>query len=323
VIVARERRMADQERSFEIEVTGKVRLADGVVMLRVARPDHSLLPAWTPGAHIDVTVPGGLIRQYSLCNESGGDTRSWEIAVLREGPGSRYMHDTASTGEVLAAHGPRNHFPLLPSQRYIFIAGGIGITPFRPMLAEVSTGAAEWQLLYGGRSRSSMAFLDEFATNYGSQLDPWPLDERGLIDLRVLDQPSDGTLIYCCGPESLLQAVEERCSRWPAGSLRVERFRPKEQATTVRQHTFEVILARSGKTVRVRPESSILICVREAGLDVASSCEEGICGTCETRVLEGEVDHRDSILTAEERAANDTMMICCSRALSDRLVLDL
>ena len=309
--------------SFEIEVIDKVRLADDVVLLRVARPDHSVLPTWSPGAHIDVTVPGGLTRQYSLCNESSGDTRYWEVAVLREGSGSRYIHDTTSIGEVLAVQGPRNHFPLLPCQRYIFIAGGIGITPFRPMLAQVSTAAADWQLLYGGRSRSSMAFLDEFMVRYGWRLDPWPLDERGLIDLRILDQPIDDTLVYCCGPESLLRAVEERCSTWLAGSLRVERFHPKQLDTAVRQDAFEVTLARSGKTVSVPPGLSILACIREAGLDVASSCEEGICGTCETRVLEGEVDHRDSILTAEERAANDTMMICCSRALCDRLVLDL
>jgi ferredoxin-NADP reductase len=316
--------MADPDtRPFEIEVIDKIRLVDDVVMLKVTRPDHFLLPGWSPGAHIDVTVPGGLTRQYSLCNESAGDTRCWEVAVLREGPGSQYIHDTISIGQVLAVQGPRNHFPLLPGARYIFIAGGIGITPFRPMLAQVSATAADWQLLYGGRSRSSMAFLDEFTARYGSRLDPWPLDERGLIDLRILDQPIDGTLVYCCGPESLLQAVEERCSAWPPDSLRVERFRPKEPGTAVRQDTFEVTLARSGQTVRVPPERSILMCVREAGLDVASSCEEGICGTCETRVLSGEVDHRDSILTAEERAANDTMMICCSRAFSDRLVLDI
>ncbi len=316
--------MADPDTEpFEIRVIDKARLADDVVMLRVARPDHSLLPPWSPGAHIDVTVPGGLTRQYSLCNESGGDTRCWEIAVLREGPGSRYIHDTTSIGEVLTGKGPRNHFPLVPCQRYIFIAGGIGITPFRPMLAQVATEIADWRLLYGGRSRSSMAFLDEFAMRYGSRLDPWPLDERGLIDLRLLDQPIEDTLVYCCGPESLLHAVEERCAAWPAGSLRVERFRPKEPDGAARQDAFEVVLARSGKIVRVPPGQSILMCVREAGLDVASSCEEGICGTCETRVLEGEIDHRDSILTAEERAANDTMMICCSLAISDRLVLDL
>ena len=308
---------------FEIEVLDKIRLANEVVMLKVARPDHSLLPAWSAGAHIDVTVPGGLTRQYSLCNESGGDTRSWEVAVLREGPGSRYIHDTTSVGEVLTVQGPRNHFPLLPSQRYVFIAGGIGITPFRPMLAQASAGAADWRLLYGGRSRASMAFLEEFTVRYGSRLDLWPLDERGLIDLRVLDQPSEETLVYCCGPESLLQAVEKRCSTWPAGALRVERFRPKQHDTAARQDAFEVTLARSGQTVRVPPGRSILMCVRDAGLDVASSCEEGICGTCETRILEGVVDHRDSILTAEERAANDTMMICCSRAFSDRLVLDI
>jgi len=252
-----------------------------------------------------------------------GETRCWEVAVLREGPGSRYIHDTISIGQVLAVQGPRNHFPLLPGPRYIFIAGGIGITPFRPMLAQVSAAAAYWQLLYGGRSRSSMAFLDEFTVRYGSRLDTWALDERGLIDLRVLDQPIDDKLVYCCGPESLLQAVEKRCSTWLPGSLRVERFRPKEPDTAIRQDTFEVTLARSGQTVLVPPGRSILMCVREAGLDVASSCEESICGTCETRVLEGEVDHRDSILTAEERAANDTMMICCSRAFSDRLVLDI
>jgi ferredoxin-NADP reductase len=229
------------------------------------------------------------------------------------------VHEQLGKGGKVRVRGPRNHFRQEPAPRYRFIAGGIGITPILPMLAAAERAGADWTLLYGGRTRSSMAFTRELA-RYGDRVTLAPQDETGLLDLGpVLDDLPDGTLVYCCGPGPLLDAVEERC---PAGALRVERFQPKDQPTGSDEE-FEVVLARSGRTVTVPPEVSVLDAVRAAGVEVLYSCTEGTCGTCETDVLEGAPDHRDSVLTEEERSAGDTMMICVSRCRGARLVLDL
>jgi ferredoxin-NADP reductase len=208
--------------------------------------------------------------------------------------------------------------------RYLFIAGGIGITPILPMVAAVDAVGADWQLWYGGHSRASMAFLDELA-RYGDRIRIYAGDEKGRIPLgSVLAPPRQDTLVYCCGPEDLLVAVEGWCTSWPVGSLHFERFKakPTEAAPPVVE-TFEVVLQRSGVTVTVPPDKSILDMVYEAGLYALSSCREGVCGTCEARVLEGVPDHRDSVLTPAEREANEVMMICISRSRTPRLVLDL
>ena len=220
--------------------------------------------------------------------------------------------------------GPRNHSELSPSPRYVFLAGGIGITPIMPMAAAAERAGAEWEFHYGGRSRTSMAFLDALDAAHGPRVQLHPQDEVGLIDLdRILGTPRPDTLVYCCGPEPLLRAVEERCAGWPAGALHLERFAPKEVGEPVLTGAFEVELANSGRTLTVPPEKSILQVVEEAGIGVLSSCQEGTCGTCETGVVEGTVDHRDSLLTPAEQAANDTMFICVSRAAGPRLVLEL
>jgi ferredoxin-NADP reductase len=219
--------------------------------------------------------------------------------------------------------GPRNHFPLLPSPRYLFVAGGIGITPILTMVAAAEATGARWELVYGGRRRASMAFLDELA-GYGERVAVRPQDEFGLLDLdALLGTPQPDTLVYCCGPEPLLAAVEQRCADWPSGSLRVERFTAKPLTEPVLTGAFEVELAQSGLTLTVPPDRSILDVAEDAGVNVMSSCSEGTCGTCETPVLDGEPDHRDSVLTEEEQAANDCMMICVSRSRCPKLVLDL
>jgi ferredoxin-NADP reductase len=294
--------------------------AEGVVALTLARPDGSPLPEWSPGAHIDLLLDNGLTRQYSLCGDPA-DRRRWQIAVLREPAGrggSAFVHDRLTQGAVVAAAGPRNHFALDDAPHHLFIAGGIGITPILPMLDAVSS----WRLVYGGRKRSSMAFLDRLAA-YGDRVSVCPQDETGLLDLdTLLGTPRDDTLVYCCGPEPLLAAVEERCARWPAGALHVERFTAREVDSTG-DTAFEVVLQQSGRTLTVPPGASILKVVEESGLTVLSSCQEGTCGTCETGVLEGEPDHRCAVLTDAERAVGDVMMICVSRSRSPRLVLDL
>jgi ferredoxin-NADP reductase len=308
-----------------LTVTAKTRVAEDVVTLTLAHPRGQRLPDWTPGAHIDLVLPDGSIRQFSLCGDRW-DAHSYRVGVLRETAGrggSAYVHDTLRAGDQVGVGGPRNHFPLVPSARYLFIAGGIGITPLLPMVHQAQLLGAEWDLVYGGRRRASMAFLDELA-GYGEHVHVVPQDECGLIDLPAWlgDVPAD-VRVYCCGPEPLLEAVESACAALPAHTLRTERFVAREQGAPVRSEPFEVELARTGASVTVTPDLSVLEAVRAVGVDVLSSCRQGTCGTCETGVLAGTPDHRDSILDDDARAAGDCMFLCVSRATSDRLVLDL
>lgn len=305
----------------ELVVDRRESAADGVLALTLRHPLGEQLPAWEPGAHIDVLLGPDLERQYSLCGDPA-DRLTWRIGVLREPDGrggSAYVHEELRDGDKVRVRGPRNNFALEAAPRYRFVAGGIGITPILPMLAAAEAAGAEWTLLYGGRTRDSIAFTGELAA-YGDRVTVAPQDETGLLDLGpVLDDVPEGTLVYCCGPGPLLDAVEERC---PSGVLRVERFQPKEQETG-QDSEFEVVLERTGKTLTVPAGVSVLDTVRAAGVEVLYSCTEGTCGTCETDVLEGAPDHRDSVLSDEEREAGETMLICVSRCRGQRLVLDL
>jgi ferredoxin-NADP reductase len=318
-------RSTHDETEFDAVVGLREIVAEGVVALALRNPDGAELPDWTPGAHIDLVLTDELTRQYSLCGDPD-DRTTWRIGVLREPDGrggSAYVHDKLSTGATVRVRGPRNHFPLEPASRYRFIAGGIGITPILPMVAAAAAAGADWTLAYGGRTRASMAFTDELA-GYGDHVELRPQDEYGLLDLdALLGEPTPGTLVYCCGPGPLLDAVEHRCASWPRSALHVERFSPKDWGDPALPGSFEVELADTGITLTVPPERSIVAVVEDAGVQVLSSCQEGTCGTCETAVLAGAVDHRDSILTDEEKAANDTMFICVSRALGPKLVLEL
>ncbi|MBL1102470.1 PDR/VanB family oxidoreductase [Streptomyces coffeae] len=304
----------------ELVVDRREFAADGVLALTLRHPLGDQLPAWEPGAHIDVVLGPGLERQYSLCGDPA-DRTQWRIAVLREPDGrggSVHVHERLSQGDQVRVRGPRNHFRLEPAPRYRFIAGGIGITPILPMLAAAEAVGAEWTLLYGGRSRQSMAFTKELGL-YGDRVTIAPQDETGLLDLAsVLGDVPKSTLVYCCGPGPLLDAVEERA---PSGVLHVERFQAKEQPVG-EDGEFEVELARSGLTLIVAPDVSVLDTVRAAGVEVLYSCAEGTCGTCETDVLDGTPEHRDSVLTQEEQENGETMMICVSRCRGRRLVLD-
>jgi len=309
-----------------VVVARKEQAAEGVVVLTLIRPDDDPLPEWSPGAHLDLLLGPGLERQYSLCGDPADRSR-YQVAVLREPEsrgGSVYVHDRLAVGDTVGVRGPRNHFLLEPAPRYTFIAGGIGITPILPMIAAVDAAGAEWELVYGGRRRASMAFCESLTSSYGERVRLWPQDEHGLLPLdEVLATPRPDTLIYCCGPEPLLQAVEQRCAAWPTGALHVERFSPKEVGEPVRSDAFRVTCRRSGMTVVVPPERSILEVLEEAGAPVVSSCREGTCGTCETDVISGRPDHRDSVLTPDEQESGETMMLCVSRSLDDELVLDI
>lgn len=319
---------ANPEQDFELVLVRKEALAEGVVRLTLRHPDGRPVPAWEPGAHLDLVLEPGLIRQYSLCGDPQ-DTSELQVAVLRETAGrggSQYVHDILAEGTRLRVRGPRNHFPLVDAKRYLFIAGGIGITPILPMIARVAASSSDWRLVYGGRTRASMAFRDELEARYPEHTEIVPQDERGLLDLPTLlagGEDDVETAIYCCGPEALLNAVEARCADRPDGALHVERFAPREGIADGPRAAFEVELAQTGSVLEVPADRSILEVVEESGVPVLSSCQEGTCGTCETAVLSGKPDHRDSVLTAEEQAADDTMMICVSRSCSPRLVLDL
>lgn len=318
------------EPDFWAVVKEKVDVSRGVVALALARPkgddaEGNDLPAWQPGSHIDMVFEGGLVRQYSLCGDPA-DRSTYRIGVLREVAGrggSEFVHDRLQVGDRVHLRGPRNHFVLQEAPAYLFVAGGIGITPLLPMVAEAQRRGADWSLLYGGRSRGSMAFLDQLEA-YGDRVAVMPEDERGLLDLKgFLGGHSAGALVYSCGPEPLLKAMEAACADLPHNTLRVERFAPKEEFHTDTDTDFEVYLQQSDLTVQVGPDQSILECVESAGIPILSSCQEGTCGTCETDVIEGIPEHRDSVLTEDDRASNETMMICVGRCKGKRLVLDL
>jgi ferredoxin-NADP reductase len=308
-----------------LRVLRKTVMADGVLTLELGAPDGGRLRDWTPGSHVDLALPNGMTRQYSLCGDRW-DPSTYRVGVLLE-PGSRggsaYVHDVLAPGDLVGVGGPRNNFPLVPSDGYLFVGGGIGITPLVPMVGQADRLGAEWRLLYGGRRRASMGFLDELA-GFGDRVQVVPQDEQGLLDLReFLGEPRPGVRIYCCGPAPLLAAIEAACADWPPHTLRTERFVAEDRGAPVRDAPFEVELARTGRSVTVTPAMTVLDAVHTAGVEVLSSCRQGICGTCETTVLAGRPDHRDALLDDDERDADDCMYICVSRSSSERLVLDL
>jgi ferredoxin-NADP reductase len=302
--------------------------AESVVALDLARPDNQDLPRWEPGAHIDLVLADGLTRQYSLCGDPR-DSCVWRVGVLldpKSRGGSRYVHENLEEGATVRVRGPRNHFPLVDAPHYRFIAGGIGITPIVAMIEAVQQAGNDWTLLYGGRTRASMAFAADLAERYPERVTLWPQDERGLLDLEsLLKDPEETTLLYCCGPEALLTAVEQQCAHWPPGILHIERFTAKAPTAEAAEalESFEVVCHRSGVTLKVTSDISILEALEAADVPILASCYEGVCGTCEARVLEGTPDHRDSVLSEAERAAGQLMMVCVSRSRTERLVLDL
>ncbi len=324
-------RPAYREVELDVEVGRREAVSDDVVTLTLADPSGADLPEWAPGAHIDLLMTPSLVRQYSLCGDTA-NRGEWRIGVLLD-PGSRggsqFVHDKLHEGTTVRVRGPRNHFPLVGSPRYLFVAGGIGVTPIMPMIAAAEAAGADWRLLYGGRTRSSMAFVDELQ-RHGERVTVCSRDTRDGANFRtnldaVLSSARENTLVYCCGPEGLLGAVEKACKPWPQGSLHIERFSAKtlEEPAPGALESFELECQRSGLTLTVPHDKSVYQVCEEAGVDVLGSCMEGVCGTCECDVLEGEPDHRDSVLNDAEKARNDVMMICVSRARSERLVLDL
>lgn len=304
----------------EVVVSARSVVAEGVVLLTLAATDGGQLPAWTPGAHVDLLLAPGLERQYSLCGDPA-ETGRWQVAVLREPAGrggSAHVHERVAVGERLQVRGPRNNFAFTAEGEVAFVAGGIGITALLPMIGAAEGAGAPWRLLYAGRSRRTMAFVADLVERFPDRVEVYAADEGRRLD--VAADLGAGEVVYACGPRRLLDALEERC---PAGTLHVERFEAKEFGEPVWDGDFEVELAMTGVTITVPPGRSILEVAEEAGALVVSSCREGTCGTCETAVLEGEVEHRDSVLSPEEQGYSDVMMVCVSRAACPRLVLEL
>lgn len=299
-------------------------LAEGVVGLTLADPAGERLPPWTPGAHIDLHLSDSVIRQYSLCGDRWDGFR-YQIAVLRTSDsrgGSAWVHEHLVEGMDIGYGGPRNQFPMVPADEYRFIAGGIGITPLRPMIEQAKRTGRPWRLLYGGRHRASMAFVDELA-DCADQVEVAPQDETGLLDVTGwLGAAAPRVAVYCCGPEGLIAAAVRACESWPRHALRTERFVAPAQPSVSGDRTFTLRL-RSGPELQVPPGVSTLEALSSLGVNVLSSCRQGICGTCEVGVLSGVPDHRDSVLTQSEREAGDCMLACVSRAHSAALTVDL
>ncbi len=318
--------MQDSPDQHILRVERLERAADGVVTLILTSETGGDLPAWTPGAHIDIVLPIGLTRQYSLCGDPS-DRSQWRIGILRvpeSRGGSEYIHTRLQAGDKIVVVGPRNNFSLESANQYLFIAGGIGITPILPMLAHLSASNARWRLLYGGRSLRSMAFLDEIRQLTGGVIDVCPEDECGLLDLDAyLPSHEPGQIVYCCGPEPLIAAVENRCRSWPDGTLRRERFAASARPTPFDPGEFEVELARSGKRVRVPADRTLLGVLEDAGCVISNSCRAGICGTCLVNVIAGTPEHLDDILDDRQREAGNVVLPCVSRSRTDTLVLDL
>jgi ferredoxin-NADP reductase len=310
---------------IDVRLVGIRYAARDIHLYEFQRLDESCLPSSTPGSHIDIHLDDNLVRQYSLINAEEAPM-SYTIGVKRDlnsRGGSSFMHDKLKLGTVLKISPPRNNFPLDEAAEYsVLIAGGIGITPIWCMWQRLQSLGKSCQLYYSCRTSGDAAFYRSLKGKENVHLH---IDEQStgkFLDLtHIVDTAPPGAHFYCCGPLPMLAAYEAATASLPRHQVHVEYFTSKHGVATDGGYIVE--LAASGKSFEVTPGKTILQILREAGFVVPSSCEEGLCGACETRLLKGEADHRDSILTPSERRANNTIMICCSGAKSERLVLDL
>jgi vanillate O-demethylase ferredoxin subunit len=286
------------------------------------------VPEFTAGAHVDLQLPNGMLRQYSIAS-SELDRRRYVLGIKRgqqSRGGSRFIHDALRVGELLRVSRPRNNFPLVDAAPHaVFIAGGIGVTPIRCLVDRAERIGQDWELHYAVQRREQAVFVPDFQA-YG---DPFRLHVDAEQDGRLIDLaavlagvPRDSHL-YCCGPAGMLDTFLTLAAGWPAEQVHVERFTSTVPPAAEQAQGFVVELARSKRRVDIPAGRTILDMLRAAGCDVNFSCEQGICGACETKVLAGVPEHRDMLLSDEEKAKNTTMMICCSLSRSDVLVLDL
>jgi tetrachlorobenzoquinone reductase len=310
---------------IEVRLTAIRYAARDTNLYEFARLDGKPFPAYEPGAHIDVHLPNGIIRQYSLIEAEPEPTR-YTIGVKRDPAsrgGSRYVHDDLRVGRSLKISAPRNNFPLVESAGHVVMfAGGIGITPIWCMAQRLERLGRSWKLYYACRSRSDMAFLHALEAMTSSLFHFDDESEGKFLDVAsiIAATPKDAHL-YCCGPTPMLKAFEAATANWPRDRVHIEYFTPKQEPA--KTGGFVVELARSGQEFVIPEGKSILQVLLDAGVDVDYSCELGICGACEQRVISGTPEHRDAILTEEEQASNSKVMICCAGCKSERLVLDL
>ncbi|HSV20609.1 MAG TPA: PDR/VanB family oxidoreductase [Casimicrobiaceae bacterium] len=289
------------------------------------------LPPFSAGSHIDVHLPNGMTRQYSLCNDPT-ESHRYLIGVLRETTsrgGSAALHDGVKEGDVLRITGPKNHFPLAhEAKRSVLLAGGIGITPILCMAERLSMAGADFEMHYCTRSRARTAFADRIARASFAPRVQFHFDDgdsaQKLDIATIVASPQGGVHLYVCGPKGFMDAIlgAARARGWPEAQLHYEFF-SAEHVRTGTEGSFDVKLASSGRVVTVTKDQTVVQALADAGIEVPTSCGEGVCGTCLTRVLEGVPDHKDLYLTPAEQAANDQFTPCCSRSKTPLLVLDL
>jgi vanillate O-demethylase ferredoxin subunit len=313
-----------------VKVLRKKQEALGITSFELVKPDGSALPGFSAGSHVDVQVPGGVTRQYSLCNDAAEQHR-YRIAVLRD-PASRggsvAMHDALNEGDTLLISEPRNHFPLVHAKRTLLFAGGIGVTPLLAMAQRLSSIQADFTLHYCTRSAERTAFRDEisasaFAARVKYHFDDGPPSQKLHLE-RAFGPPQADTHVYVCGPTGFIDWVVQTAKKlgWPESNVHVEYFGAATQ-DTAGDKPFTVKIASSGASYEVPADQTVVQALQPHGIEILTSCEQGVCGTCITRVLEGECDHRDLYFTDEEKARHDQFTPCCSRAKSSVIVLDL
>lgn len=302
--------------------------AEGIISVELRPFGDTVFPMFEAGSHIDLHLANGLVRSYSLLN-SPDDKGRYVVGILRDRNsrgGSEYVHSQLRVGMQLSISTPRNNFELdLTASHSVLVAGGIGITPIYCMFRHLLARGKSAELIYCARSRQEAALVDELGGLKAKVIYHFN-DEKGVppdLATYLAGQPGD-THFYCCGPTPMLDAFEGTCQSLGYPNAHIERFSaaqspPSEEARS----SYSVELKKSGKTLQVRPDLSLLDVLLEAGCDIDYSCREGVCGSCETRVMEGDIDHRDGVLTKAERAANRSMMVCVSGCKSQRLVLDL
>lgn len=318
---------------LSVRVARKVPEALDICSFELVAADGGTLPAFEAGAHLDVQLGGNLSRQYSLCN-APGETQRYQIAVLRDPAsrgGSAAMHDAVQEGQLLQVSAPKNHFALAHGpdvKRHLLLAGGIGVTPLLAMAEQLSAKGADFSMHYCTRSSERTAFAKRIAASPFASCVHHHFDDGASaqkLDLAaLLAAPEAGVHLYVCGPRGFMDAVlsTARAQGWPEGQLHYEFF-SAEVVHADSDASFEVKIASTGKVIRVAKELSVTQALAAAGFDILTSCEQGVCGTCLTKVLDGIPDHKDSYLTPEERTANDQFLPCCSRSKSAMLVLDL
>jgi ferredoxin-NADP reductase len=314
--------------TFEVRVRSITHEAANIFSYELFHPNGEPLPSFTAGAHIDYYLPDKRVRQYSLCN-SPEETHRYKIAVLRDERGrggSGFIHDNTRVGDAVRISRPRNNFPLNESAKHhLFIAGGIGITPIMAMIERVKALRADFTLHYCTRTAEQTAFLQAIQAlphNYDVHLHhDQGVPERGLNIVDLLKQPRPETHVYCCGPTGLIGAVNDAAGAWPEGTISVERFSPASAAEDTAAAAFSVKIASTGAVFPVPPGKTVLQVLREHGVKVDSFCEAGVCGTCRTRFIAGEPEHKDDLLLPEER--QEFVLVCVSRCKTPLLVLDL